>query len=228
MYESLVQIPIDDFFLDGNVSMPPHAKSLVIFAHGSGSNRFSPRNKMVARELRKAGYATLLFDFMGEHEEENYEKRFDVDALSQRLVSVTEWIHKQEKFKGHDLAFFGAGLGSAQALNAAAELGAKIKAIVCRGAQTDSVKETNIPKIKSPTLLIAGENDADTIKINKRLLEKLTCPNKLLTIKSGGHLMQKPQMMQQVAEQSIRWYDQYLKKGKRHPELEYDTPDPEY
>lgn len=228
MHESLVHIPIDNFFLDGNICMPPHAQSIIIFAHGTGSNRFSPRNKMVARELRKAGYATLLFDFMGEHEEEDYEKRFEVGLLSQRLVSVTKWLSTQKKFAGHDIAYFGAGLGSAMALNAAVEIGDQIKAIVCRSAQFNIIQEAQLSKIKSPTLLIAGEYDKKAIQRNKQLLAKLTCPREQFIISGADHLMQRPPMMQQLAQKSIEWYNRYLKKGKRKPEMEYDTPDPEY
>ena len=228
MYESLLKIPIDDFYLTGNIIMPVRSESLVIFSHGSGSNRFSPRNKMVARELRKAGYGTLLFDFMGEHEEEDYEKRFEIDTLSQRLVSVTNWIQSQDKFKDHDLAYFGAGMGATKALNAAANLGDKIKAIACRGAKTDHIKSSVIKKIKSPTLLIAGKEDKSTIGHNKKFLNQLDCPNKLITIAKAGHLMEKPHMMQEVADVTIEWFDNYLRKGTLKPDLEYDTPDPEY
>lgn len=228
MYEALVKIPIEDFHLDGILFVPVRALSLVIFAHGSGNNRFSPRNKMIARELHNAGYGTLLFDFMGEHEAEDYEKRFEIDTLSRRLVHVTGWLHSHEAYHTYDLSYFGAGLGGAMALNAAAELPHTIKAVACRGAQTANVTEENIAKIKSPVLLIAGEHDSSTIRKNRALTGKLTCPAKVVTIPQAGYLMEKPAMMRQIAQVTIAWFDQFLRKGKMDPAVEYDTPDTEY
>lgn len=228
MHESLVKIPIHDFYLNGILYVPIRALSVVIFAHGSGNNRFSPRNKIIARELHEAGYATLLFDFMGEHESEDYEKRFDIDTLSRRLVHVTGWVHSHPTCSTYDLAYFGAGTGGAMALSAAAQLPYTIKAVACRGTQTDKVEENFIPKIDSPVLLIAGQHDQDTVQQNLAFARKLACPHHMVEIPEAGHLMESPKMVQQVAKEAIKWFDQYLRKGENKPELEYDTPDKEY
>lgn len=228
MYESLVKIPIHDFHLDGILYTPVRAQSVIIFAHGSNSNRFSPRNKMIARELHEAGYATLLFDFMGEYESFTYEKRFDVKTLARRLVHVTGWIHSHDTCRTHDLAYFGAGMGGAMALSAAAQLPYTIKAVACRGTQTEKVDKNFIPKIHSPVLLMAGQHDRDTVRQNLAFANNLTCSHHMVEIPGAGYLMENPKMVQQVAKEAIQWFNQYLRKGQLKPEMEYDTPDTEY
>ena len=148
--ESSVKIEIDSVTLDGILNLPKNTKSIVIFAHGSGSSRFSPRNNFVARILQKAGLGTLLFDLLTEEEDSVYETRFNIDLLAKRLMATTKWFMKD--YKNFRIGYFGASTGAAAALQAATEI--KVDAVVSRGGRPDLAK--NLGKVKAPTLLIVG------------------------------------------------------------------------
>lgn len=225
MYQSTIKLPVDDFYLDGDIELPVQAKSLIIFSHGSGSSRFSPRNRLVAKELHKAGFGTLLCELMGDHEQDNYHRRFDIDMLTRRLVSITTWINSHSEYKEFDLGYFGSGTGAAPALNASAKLAEVIKAVVSRGGRTDLVHVELIPKIQCPVLLIAGELDFHTLRLNRALLKKLGEPKQLMVVGGGSHLLEEPDKLDEVAKATASWFGQYLRKGKMSAEPEYDLPD---
>ena len=163
--ETAVRIPANDVSLKGDLSIPTGATGVVLFAHGSGSSRLSPRNRFVAQELQKAGLATLLFDLLTAQEDEVYERRFDIDLLTERLTVATRWVEEQPETKGLALGLFGASTGSAAALKAAAALGPKIEAVVSRGGRPD-LATPDLGQVRSPTLLIVGGEDHLVIGLN--------------------------------------------------------------
>jgi dienelactone hydrolase len=156
--ERTVRIPISSMMLEGKLIIPKKAKGLVIFAHGSGSSRKSPRNNYVARALEDNGIGTLLFDLLSEEEDFVYENRFNISLLAERLIAATEWVGKQPEVKDLRLGYFGSSTGSAAALVAAAKIGNKIGAVVSRGGRPDMAM-MSLGMVKAPTLLIVGGND---------------------------------------------------------------------
>lgn len=228
MYKSILKLPVENFYLEGEISLPVKAKSLIIFSHGSGSSRFSPRNRMVAKELHKAGFGTLLFDLMSDHEKEDYEKRFDIDLLTRRLVSITLWIYNHSEYADFDLGYFGSGTGAASALRASTQLESIIKAVISRGGRLDLVSDEKLREVKCPTLLIAGELDFHTLKLNRKAIKQLRCPNQLMVVPGASHLIEEPGKMKQVAKGAITWYRKHLRVGSMDPSLEYDLPGEEY
>ncbi len=203
-------IPIDKIELPGILILPAKAGSLVIFAHGSGSSRLSPRNQFVAEVLQKKGIATLLFDLLTETEDEIYENRFNIPLLAKRLEAVTDWVKRQAEIKNFKIGYFGSSTGSAAALIAAADLSQGIKAVVSRGGRPDLALNI-LDKVKSPTLLIVGGNDYEVIEMNKRAYQKLNCQKELSIIPDATHLFEEPGALEKVAKQAASWFKKYLK-----------------
>ena len=202
--EKSVKIEIDSISLKGILDLPKNAKSVVIFAHGSGSSRFSPRNNFVARILQKAGLGTLLFDLLTEEEDSVYETRFNIGLLAERLVAATKWFMKEHKtFK---IGYFGASTGAAAALQAAAEI--RINAIVSRGGRPDLAK--NLDKVKAPTLLIVGGYDDVVIELNKKAHEKIKAKKKLVIVPEATHLFEEPGKLEEVSRLAKEWLVKYL------------------
>ncbi len=228
MYKSILKLPVENFYLEGEISLPVKAKSLIIFSHGSGSSRFSPRNRMVARELHKAGFGTLLFDLMSNHEKEDYEKRFDIDLLTRRLVSITLWIYNHSEYAEYDLGYFGSGTGAASALRASTQLDSIVKAVISRGGRLDMISDEKLRQVKCPTLLIVGELDFHTLKMNRKAMKQLQCANQLMVVPGASHLIEEPGKMNQVAKGAVTWFSKYLKVGSMDPSLEYDLPGEDY
>src|SRR6266516_8120749 len=164
--EQLVQVAIDSIKLEGALALPRQAPGLVVFAHGSGSSRFSPRNNFVARVLRKAGIGTLLMDLLTEKEDAIYQTRFNIDLLTERLLLATRWLQEQPSTKDLVIGYFGASTGAAAALKAAAAEGSKIGAVVSRGGRP-YLSEEALAHVQSPTLLIVGGNDDVVIELNR-------------------------------------------------------------
>ena len=191
--EKEVKIPINSIKLDGILGIPKNAKGIVIFAHGSGSSRFSPRNNFVARELRKAGLATLLFDLLTEEEDLIYENRFNIKLLAERLITVTKWVKANDEIKNLKIGYFGASTGAAAALQASTKI-EDIKAIVSRGGRPDLVLNY-LPKVKAATLLIVGELDEYVIELNKIAYEKLKAEKELIIIPGASHLFEEPEKL---------------------------------
>jgi len=207
--ESVIKIPIDDLKLEGNLIVPKDSKLLVIFAHGSGSSRKSPRNQFVAKVLQKEGIATLLFDLLTEEEDQVYENRFNIPLLADRLEKVTLWLKKQKKFKNFRMGYFGASTGAAAALIAAAHLGKEIGAVVSRGGRPDLALDI-LNQVHCPTLLIVGGADTEVIGLNQQAYDKLQSIKDLSIIPGATHLFEEPGTLEQAASQAGAWFKKYL------------------
>lgn len=199
-------------FLEGNLTIlaPKKKTRLVIFAHGSGSSRLSPRNTYVAEILQRGGIGTLLFDLLTEREDENYETRFDIDLLTKRLEIATSWV-KQNLGESLSIGYFGASTGAAAALKAAAHLGKKeISAVVSRGGRPD-LAFGDLAKVSVPTLLIVGGNDKEVLELNRSALAVIGSEKKeLVTIPGATHLFEEPGALDQVAKLATSWFEAHL------------------
>lgn len=204
-----VDIQLEDVILQGNLAIPENAKGIVIFSHGSGSSRLSPRNNYVAEVLQKKGLATLLSDLLTEREDRIYENRFDIDLLTQRLIAITKWVKQNPETKGLKLGYFGASTGAASALVAAAYFGGEIKAVVSRGGRPDLGMQ-DIHKVKASTLLIVGGYDDLVIQLNQKAYEKLQCERKLEIVPEASHLFEEPGKLDEVARLSADWFARWL------------------
>lgn len=204
-----VKIRLDGISLPGILTIPENAIGIVIFSHGSGSSRFSPRNNYVAQILHQEGLATLLFDLLTEEEDTNYENRFNIDLLTLRLIDVTQWIQAYSKTESLPIGYFGASTGSASALKAAAFYGEDIKAIVSRGGRPD-LAMLQLHKVTAPTLLLVGGWDQDVIPFNEKAYQKLQCHKKLEIISQATHLFQEPGKLKEVARYTANWFAKWL------------------
>src|SRR3989344_699571 len=184
-----IKVKINNIVLEGTLAVPAGASGVVIFAHGSGSGRFSPRNVFVAEALQKNGIATLLIDLLTEKEDEVYETRFNIDLLTERLGAVVAWIRKEPATKGLAVGLFGASTGAASALRIAAQPGERIAAVVSRGGRPDLAMDA-LPKVVSPTLLIVGGADFGVIELNEQALAALRCEKKLEIVPGATHLFE--------------------------------------
>ncbi len=211
-----ISIPGQGAALSGTLSVPAKAKGIVVFAHGSGSSRKSPRNVFVAKELQKAGFATLLFDLLTEQEDEVYQNRFNIGLLSQRLNSACTWLKANPDTKQMQIAFFGASTGAAAALQAHAEFSLPVFAIVSRGGRPDLAFDY-LPNVTAPTLLIVGGEDLEVIEMNTRAFNKLSLlkPNqKQLAIVPGAtHLFEEEGALEQVAKLAVQWMEKHVAKN---------------
>ena len=185
------------------------AEGIIIFAHGSGSGRFSPRNQFVAEMLVKGGFATLLLDLLTEKEEEKdsltYEYRFDISLLAGRLLGATEWVKQEEGIKDLLIGYFGASTGAAAALIAAAKRPDLIRVVVSRGGRPD-LGDRFLPLVKAPTLLIVGGNDTSVIELNKEAYEKLVSMKKLAIVPRATHLFEESGALEKVGELALNWF----------------------
>ena len=208
-----ILIRINSKSIYGNLEIPPKAKGLVIFAHGSGSSRFSTRNKYVAGILNKNNLGTLLFDLLTAEEEkiDNYtaEYRFNIELLAKRLIDVTDWLIKEPSLKSLKLGYFGASTGAAAALAAAAKRPNIIYAVVSRGGRPDLAIES-LPGIKAPTLLIVGEEDFEVIELNRTAYENIPAKKKLEIIPGATHLFEEPGALEEVSRLTAEWFTRYL------------------
>jgi putative phosphoribosyl transferase len=204
--------------MSGDLIVPDGAQGLVLFAHGSGSSRQSPRNVWVASRLQQAGMATLLFDLLTAPEEardaHTREHRFDIALLARRLADATRWVDAEPDL--HDFAFgyFGASTGSAAALAAAAELGDRIGAIVSRGGRPDLAGDGALSAVAAPTLLIVGGDDAPVIALNERAQALMRCERRLVVVPGASHLFEERGALDQVATLAAEWFVEYLVVGK--------------
>ncbi len=210
----LVSIPASPAVLDGMLEIPPHAPGVVLFAHGSGSSRLSPRNNYVARVLRDAGLGTLLIDLLTRQEDEDYATRFDIPLLTRRLIEATSWLQGEPATQSLAIGYFGASTGAAAALQAAAEEMGKIAAVVSRGGRPDLAGEEALGKVAAPTLLIVGGFDDAVIGLNQAAYRLLTCEKELVIVPGATHLFEEPGTLEQVAHHAAHWFSQYLGAGK--------------
>lgn len=204
-----ITIPVNKVLVEGILRIPHNPRGIVLFAHGSGSSRNSPRNIYVAGILRQARIATLLFDLLTEEEDLIYENRFNIELLTERLISATNWVRYQPLFSNLKIGYFGASTGAASALKAAALIGPDIRAIVSKGGRPDLAMD-EIKKVKSPTLLIVGRNDPQVLELNKLAYEALNTTKKIEIVPDATHLFEEPGTLEKVAELSSDWFKKYL------------------
>jgi putative phosphoribosyl transferase len=212
---SEVQLQAGRAVLSGNLNIPENANALVLFAHGSGSSRHSPRNQFVARTLNDVGLATLLFDLLTQEEEaidtQTRELRFNIHLLAERLVHATKWAKQQEETRDLRIGYFGSSTGGAAALVAAVELPQDIGAVVSRGGRPDLAGEA-LPKVKAPTLLIVGGNDDVVIELNEQARDRMRCEVKLEIVPGATHLFEEAGALEQVAKLANDWFLLHLKR----------------
>ena len=203
-----VSIPDGQVKLGGELHVPENANGIVLFAHGSGSSRFSPRNTYVAGVLQQQGMGTLLFDLLTQKEDENYSTRFDIALLARRLIAATDWVKgEMESLK---LGYFGASTGAAAALLAAATTDNEIAAIVSRGGRPDLAGETALSRVKSPTLLIVGSLDDVVIELNREAYALMNCEKQLILISGATHLFEEPGTLEQAAKNAASWFAKHF------------------
>ncbi|HQR36454.1 MAG TPA: dienelactone hydrolase family protein [Blastocatellia bacterium] len=204
-----VNVPLGQISLRGKLDVPAKASSVVLFAHGSGSSRLSPRNQFVAEVIRKAGLGTLLFDLLTPNEEaidaQTRHLRFDITMLARRLAAATEWIKNREETAHLRIGYFGASTGAAAALIAASEFGNGIRAVVSRGGRPDLAGEA-LPRVTAPTLLIVGGLDEVVIRLNEEALAQLRCVKKLKIVPGATHLFEEPGTLEEVARLAADWF----------------------
>ena len=213
-----VSIEAGKVVLEGILGLPESASAVVLFAHGSGSSRYSPRNQYVARMLRSAGIGTLLFDLLTREEEAEDEAtgelRFDIRFLANRLRDATNWLIRRPDMKNVRLGYFGASTGAAAALLAASELRFMIEAVVSRGGRPDLAGKA-LPAVAAPTLLIVGGNDEPVIGMNQDALAELQCEKKLVIVPGATHLFEEPGALEEVARLAAEWFSQHLACSSR-------------
>jgi pimeloyl-ACP methyl ester carboxylesterase len=195
--------------LEGVLGCPPDTHALVVFAHGSGSSRWSPRNRFVADRLHARGLATALLDLLDAEEDRHYEARFDVARLSHRLALATHAALHRAGPVVHSLGYFGASTGAAAALDAAAALGDRVGAVVSRGGRPDLAAGA-LPRVTAPTRLVVGSRDEAVIALNRRALARLRCRSDLVVVPGATHLFEEPGALEQVAELAADWFVEHL------------------
>lgn len=196
--------------LRGTLSLPRNPTAIVVFAHGAGSSRLSPRNVAVADTIRSSGtIGTLLFDLLTPEEDEDYARRFDIELLTRRLLDATEWLKGRDSTRDLHVGYFGASTGAAAALRAAAELVGQVRAVVSRGGRPD-LAEQALPSVKAPTLLIVGGHDPVVIEMNRQAFNMLRVPKDLAVVPGATHLFEEPGALEQVAALATRWFERYL------------------
>ena len=207
---TLVHIPAGSASIEGMLEIPEQAVGLVLFAHGSGSSRHSPRNNYVAGVLRQAGVGTLLMDLLTPEEDLDYERRFDIALLTQRLMDAARWVVSQPELNGISLGFFGASTGAAAALEAAAILGEEAKAVVSRGGRPDMASPEVMATVTAPTLLLVGGLDDVVIDLNRQAYDQLRCKKELVIVPGATHLFEEPGTLEEVAHQAAAWLAHHL------------------
>lgn len=209
-HAELVHIPADRVHVEGMLELPPDATGLVLFAHGSGSSRHSPRNNFVAERLRERGLGTLLMDLLSPAEDRDRARRFDIALLSDRLVTATRWVWQQDHTRNLPIGYFGASTGAAAALEAAAVLGDAIGAVVSRGGRPDLASDRTLATVTAPTLLLVGGHDDVVLDLNRQAYERLTCAKDLVVVPGATHLFEEPGTLEQVADLAGGWFVEHL------------------
>lgn len=216
-HERNIQIILRGLALEGILGLPPDPSGVIVFAHGSGSGRLSPRNNFVARYLHQNGLATLLLDLLTQDEAEDRRKVFDIDLLADRLLLAKAWLEEEPGTKKLGIGYFGASTGAGAALQAAAREPANVQAVVSRGGRPD-LAEVYLPSVTAPTLLIVGGWDEPVIDMNQSAYELLTCEKQLIIVPGATHLFEEPGTLEQVAEHARKWFRLYLHREGRTEE----------
>ncbi|MEU9399896.1 alpha/beta family hydrolase [Streptomyces sp. SID4985] len=213
MISETVLIPAEDAALEGDLGLPDGARAVVLFAHGSGSSRHSPRNRMVAGELRNAGFGTLLMDLLSEREEledmVTGEHRFDIPLLGRRLVAAIDWLAEPESTKDLPVALFGASTGAAAALVAAAERPVRVYAVISRGGRPDLAGDA-LERVRAPVLLLVGGDDPEVLRLNEEAAARLRAPHELRVVPGATHLFEEPGTLEEVARLAGEWCEERL------------------
>ncbi|HEV8638604.1 MAG TPA: alpha/beta fold hydrolase [Chloroflexota bacterium] len=208
-----VTVPADAVRLEGDLALPASRRGVVLFAHGSGSSRHSPRNRFVAEVLQSAGLATLLLDLLTQDEEavdlRTAHLRFDIGLLAERLVAATDWLGQQEATRDLPIGYFGASTGGGAALVAAADRPQVVGAVVSRGGRPDLAGEA-LPRVRAPTLLIVGGRDHPVIQMNEEALAQLRCQKRLEIVPGATHLFEEPGALEEVARLARTWFEMHL------------------
>jgi putative phosphoribosyl transferase len=209
-----VQIPSGEVVLEGELQVPVGARGLVLFVHGSGSSRHSPRNQYVAQVIRQAGVGTLLFDLLTREEEavdvRTRHLRFDIGLLARRLVDATNWAKRENDLWHLRVGYFGSSTGGGAALVAAAEMGEEVGAVVSRGGRPDLAGSAALKRVKSPTLLIVGGYDEPVIELNEEAYAELQCEKELKIVPGATHLFEEPGALEEVARLAADWFERHL------------------
>ena len=212
-----VQIRAGTAFLDGDLTIPEPALGLVVFAHGSGSSRFSTRNRSVAQTLEDGGFATLLLDLLTRREEaidlRTREYRFDIDRLGHRVVAAIDWAAGEPALSALPVACFGASTGAAAALIAAAERPNAVHAVISRGGRPDLAGDA-LPQVQAPTLLIVGGADDVVIDLNRRAMRRMQAPVSLEIVPGATHLFEEPGTLEEVSRLAVAWCRRYLRRSR--------------
>jgi dienelactone hydrolase len=214
-----IRLPVGDEAVGADLSLPADAVGLVVFAHGSGSSRRSPRNRLVAAALQRAGLATLLLDLLTPAEERRdlvtREHRFDIPLLADRLMTATRWVAGQRELARLPVGYFGASTGAAAALIAAARLENAVAAVVSRGGRPDLAGDT-LPGVRAPTLLIVGGDDDIVIRLNEEAMQRMRCERSLEIVPGASHLFEEPGTLERVCELATGWFERHFAHG-HHP-----------
>jgi pimeloyl-ACP methyl ester carboxylesterase len=208
-----VEIIIGSKTLHGQLALPHAARGLVMFIHGSGSSRHSPRNQQVAADLQQGGLATLLFDLLTQPEEsfdlQTGEFRFNIPYLAQRVLEVTDWVLQQDQLATLPIGYFGGSTGAAAALVAAALRPTSIDAVVSRGGRPDLASD-ELPLVQAPTLLIVGSKDPETLKLNEQAIVQMRCEREMRIVPAATHLFEEPGALERVTQLARGWFKRYL------------------
>lgn len=218
LLEEIEQIPINGQTLEGLLAMPPGAKGVVLFAHGSGSSRHSPRNNFVARVLCDHGLGTLLMDLLSPEEDQDPAARFGIERLTDRLVAATHWLHHQRLTRHLPVAYFGASTGAAAALRAASRLGPLVQAVVSRGGRPDLAGTAALQRVSCPTLLLVGGLDTEVLALNRQAARLMLSPGRseplpevhLSVVPGASHLFDEPGTLEAVARHAAQWFEEHL------------------
>ncbi len=206
---TLLELEIPPLELGAFLGLPPKPRGLVVFAHGSGSSRFSPRNGYVARELREAGFATLLFDLLTAEESLDRARVFDITLLAERLLAALDWAGQRPELASLPVGLFGASTGAAAALVAAAEEPERVQAVVSRGGRPDLAGPA-LPRVRAPTLLIVGGEDALVLDLNRSAMRRMAATVELAVVPGAGHLFEEPGALERVVELARDWFERWL------------------
>ncbi len=215
--DTLINIPIGQVVLEGNIHISEDDIGIILFAHGSGSNRHSSRNKKVAEILQRNKYATMLVDLLTEEEERvdihNHQYRFDMEMLALRLTEITDWLNRNENTRKLQIGYFGSSTGAAAALIAASRRQNLISAVVSRGGRLD-LAEKYLEQVKAPTLLLVGGNDLPVIGMNEQVLKKMRGNNKMEIVKGASHFFEEPGKLHETVVLAAGWFDEHMGKNK--------------
>jgi dienelactone hydrolase len=208
-----IEVTLTEQHLPGLLTAPADAQGLIIFAHGSGSSRLSPRNAYAARALQARGFATLLFDLLTEGESRDRRNVFDIPLLGKRVVQAIDWAHSEVHTSAFPIGLFGASTGAAAALVAAAARPHMVCAVVSRGGRPDLAGRA-LAQVRAPTLLIVGGEDADVLELNRAAKHRMACPSDLVIVARAGHLFEEPGALDQALAAAGDWFEQHV-RGKR-------------